>query len=424
MPRFFKKGRGGVRAGRKLTAPVTKKSSYPRRRLQPTAGALAAGALAIGKRVYKRRQAAKSAAGAAARSNFRNRLENSDNITTAKAVVIGKQRITSFQEKVSRTIRPPLLFKRNYAFSAESTSGRKAMFGMEVNIVNNTDLQADITTYKANYNTDTTTANPQITGSGSGDGARFYVDKHTEKIQMINSSTNSITGKVHLIAYKRDVPGPYDSALLNPVNMLMYYSSLAPAGQVAGAGAEQIVGNGWVFNNTGAATVNFSTSKNMPGSSLNSAGLCAFMDPTLSFSSPHVKDGWNYWFRKVSTADFSLKPGQQFNSSFIFNDLPVMTREEQVSYIHLAGISYSIVVEFQAGIVGSSEGLGVGDGVISIGTGQLSVVRESLRTIGMKNTLRSKVCLQTAPLTIIPVNTQLTINPDTGLVDTAAEFDA
>ena len=394
----------------------------PRRRLQPSAAAVLTAAAAVGKRVYKRRQAAKSAAGAAARSNFRNRLENSDNITTAKAVVIGKQRITSFQEKVSRTVRPPLLFKRNYAFSAESTGGRKGLFSMEVNIMNNTDLQADITTYKANYNTDTTTANAQISGSGNGDGARFYVDKHTEKIQMINSSTNSVTGKVHLIAYKRDVSGTYDSAVCNPVNMLMYYSTLAPAGQVAGAGAEQTVGNGWVFNNTGANSVNFSTSKNMPGSSLNPAGLCAFTDPTLSFSSPHVKEGFNYWFRKVSTADFSLKAGQQFNSSFIFNDLPVMTREEQVSYIHLAGISYSIVVEFQAGIVGDSTAV-TGDGVVSIGLGQLSVVRESLRTIGMKNTLRSKVCLQTAPLTTIAVNTQLTINPDTGVQDVSAEFD-
>jgi len=82
------------------------------------------------------------------------------------------------------------------------------------------------------------------------------------------------------------------------------------------------------------------------------------------------------------------------------------------------------VVEFQAGIVGSNEGLGVGDGKISIGSGQLSVVRESLRTIGMKNTLRSKVCLQTAPLATIGEANQQTINPDTGVVDFGAEFDA
>lgn len=417
--------------GPKKRGYAKKKSMRGRRRLQPAAvvgGAIVSGGVAIGKRIYKRRQAnnkiAQTAAAKSARSNFRNRLDNSDGITTAKAVVIGKQRIMSFQEKVSQTVRPPLLFKRNYAFSAESTSGRKALFSMDVNIVNNTDLQADITSYKTALTTDTTFASGVQSANGTIDGARFYIDKHTEKIQMMNSSTNSISGRMHLVAYKRDVPGPYDSALLNPVNMLMYYSTAAPPSQVAGAGAEQTVGNGWVFNTSGANSVNYSVSKNMPGSSINANGLCAFMDPTLSFSSPHVKEGWNYWFRKVSSIDFALKPGQQLNQQFTFNDLPVFTREEQVSYIHLAGISYSIVVEFQGQIVGSSEGLGVGDGVISIGTGQLSVVRESSRILGMKNTLRSKVILQTSPLATIAANAQQTINPDTGLVDTAAEFDA
>lgn len=405
-----------------------RKMTGGRRRLQPTASAVAT-ALGAGKVIkraynnYKARQTkARNAVASQARSNFRNRLENSDNITTAKAIVIGKQRPIGFQEKVSRTIRPPLVFKRNFAFSAESTGGRKAMFAMDINVINNTDLQTDITTYKASLTTDTTFASGVQSASSSGDGARFYVDKHTEKIQMVNSSTNSITGKIHLIAHKRDVAGTYDSAILNPVNMLMYYSTNAPPSQVVDAGGAQTVGNGWVFTNGGTASVSYSNSHQMPGSSINSAGVCAFMDPALSFSSAHVKDGWNYWFRKVSSSDFSLKPGQQFNSSFIFNDLPVFTREEQVAYIHLAGISYSVVVEFQGGIVGDSTAV-TGDGIISIGTGQLSVVRESMRTLGMKNTLRSKILLQTAPLTQIATNVQLTINPDTGVQDVSAEFD-
>jgi len=410
--------------GKKFAKRVAKKGG---RRLQgmkelipyvPAVKQIATGAVQLYNAYNKPKSTPKQA-----RSNFRNRLDNSDGITTASSEVIGTQRVLSFQEQVSQSIRPPLLFKRNYAFSAESTSGRKAMFSMDVNIVNNTDLQADITTYKANYTTDTSAAAGTQQASGSGDSARFYIDKHTEKIQMMNSSTNSITGRMHLVAYKRDVPGPYDSALLNPVNMLMYYSTLAPPAQVVGAGNEQSVGNGWVFNNTGANSVNFSITKNMPGSSIAPTGLCAFMDPQLSFSSPHVKEGWNYWFRKVSSIDFALKPGQQLNKSFIFNDLPVCTREEQVSYIHLAGISYSIVVEFQGQIVGDSN-VATGDGIISIGTGQLSVVRESTRILGMKNTLRSKIILQTTPLAIIAASQQQTINPDTGLIDTAAEFDA
>jgi len=406
-----------------------KKKVKGRRRLQPAASTVAA-ALGAGKVIkraynnYKARQTkAANARALAARTNFRNRLEGSDNITTAKAVIIGTQRPIGFQEKVSRTIRPPLLFKRNYGFSAESTSGRKAMFSMDINTVNNTDLQVDLTTYKNSFYTDTTFASGVQQANSAGDGTRFYVDKHTEKIQMVNSSTNSLTGKIHLIAHRRDVAGSYDGALLNPVNMLMYYSTVTPASQVADIGGSQTVGNGWVFTNGGTATVNYNASHQMPGSSLNSAGACAFMDPMLSFSSSHVKQGWNYWFRKVSTSDFSLKPGQQFNSSFIFNDLPVFTREEQISYTHLAGISYSVVVEFQSGIVGDAT-VTTGDNVVSIGTAQLSVIRESTRMLGVKNTLRSKILLQTAPLATIAINQQVIINSDSGDAQVSQFVDA
>lgn len=400
-----------------------------RRRLQPSAGAIATavGAGKIIKRAYNsykaRQTKAKNLASARARVNFKNRLEGSDNITTAKAIVIGKPRPLSFQEKVSRTIRPPLLFKRNYGFSAESTSGRKAMFSMDINTVNNTDLQVDLTTYKNAFYTDTTFASGVQQPNGAGDATRFYIDKHTEKIQMVNSSTNSLTGKIHLIAHRRDVVGSYDGALLNPINVLMYYSTVSPASQVADAGGSQTVGNGWVFTNGGTATVNYNASHQMPGSSINTSGACAFMDPMLSFSSPHVKEGWNYWFRKISTSEFSLKPGQQFNSSVIMNDLPVFTREEQISYTHLAGISYSLVVEFQAGIVGDAT-VTTGDNVVSIGTAQLSVIRESTRILGVKNTLRSKILLQTAPLATIAINQQVIINSDTGDAQVSQFVDA
>jgi len=404
------------------------KPTRPRRRLQPSAGAIAT-AMGAGKVIkraynnYKARQTkAKNLATAQFKQSFRNRLENSDNIVSSKAVVIGTQRELSFQEQVSRTVRPPLLFKRNYAFNAETVSGRKGLFSMDINVLNNTDLQLDLTNYKLSLHTDTTTNSPVISANGAGDGARFYVDKHVEKIQMINSSTLPLSGKIHLIAHKRDVAGSYDSAILNPVNMLMYYSTTAPPAQLTGAGGEQTIGNGWVFSPSVGTTTNYGISHQMPGSSVNSSGVCAIVDPLLSFGSPHVKDGWDYWFRKVSSSDFSLKPGQQMNSKFIFNDLPVFTREEQTAYTHIAGVSYCLVVEFQGGIVGDSTST-TGDGVVSIGTTQLSVIRESSRTLGMKNTLRSKIILQTNPLATISNSAQVIINPDTGDIDLGVAFD-
>lgn len=403
-----------------------------RRRLQPAlAPMIAAGGVALLKRGYKRLAKRRAdTAGAVfnrAKRNVQNRIAQSDNITTAKAIVVGKQRLISFQEKVSRTVRPPLLFKRNYGFSAECTSGRKAMFSMRINAMTNDDLNNDLTAYKSSLLSDTGIGDTQIAGQSSADNAQFYVDKLVEKIQMVNSSSNAITGKVHLFAYKRDSGTTYGatSAIIDPINMLMYYSTQALSTVATGAGQENIVGNGWAFGvGTAPNGVNYGALHNMPGSSINATGSSAQMDPTLGFGSPQVKDGVNFWFRKVgSSSSFSLKPGQQFNSSFVFNDLPIINREEQAQYIFIAGVSYIAVVEFQAGIVGDSQ-ITLGDNVVSTGSCQLSCIRESQRTLGMKNTLRSKVVLQTQPLTQIAITNQVIINSDTGVGLSGAVIDA
>jgi len=181
MPRFYKK---------KMVKSAPKKA-YARRRLQPIGPLLATGAF-VAKRVYKRRQAAKKVANANGLRNAALRREQSDNITTAKVVTIGKQKPIGFQEKVSRAVNPPLLFKRNYQFSAESISGRKGFFSMEINTMGSNDIQTDITGYKAQMRTDTTTAEAPLSGNSIFDGARFYIDKHHEKIQMINSHTRKM----------------------------------------------------------------------------------------------------------------------------------------------------------------------------------------------------------------------------------------
>jgi len=417
MPRFFKKG--------KKSAP---KKAYraprraPRRRLQPTLGAIAATAtVAAVKRVYKRKQIANKKATNA----FKNRVTQSENILTAPAVSIGKPRTISFQEKVSRAVRPPLLFKRNFAFSAECVSGRKGWFSMEINRMTSVDLQPDITTYKAEYFTNTFTPDTQVNANSSTDSARFYVDYHSEKIQMVNSSSNSITGKVHLFAHKRDNSNSYgpDAVPISPINLMMLYStSTTNSSSTPGAGAEGVAGNGWAFG-TSPGNTNVTGNYNMPGSSINSGGFTASTDPELSPSSANVADRMGYWFRKVSTTDFSLKPGQQFNSTFLFNDLPKIFREEQLSYVHLAGISYTAVVEFKGGIVGDSTAV-TGNNIISTGDCQLSVIRESKRIIGCENTLKTKIYLQTAPLATIAIANQVIINSDTGVGLSGTVIDA
>jgi len=398
-----------VKKGRK--APM-------RRRLQPAlaTAAVAGGVIKRAYNKYKARQTkARNALNTRAKKNFGSRMETSDNIITATPVTIGKQRAIGFHEKVSRSLYPPCLFKRNYQFNAECTSGRKGWFTCEVNLNNNNDLLVDTTSYKSQMRTDTTTAELPLAVNGNADGARFYVDFLSEKIQMVNSSSNSLTGKVHLFAHKRDNDGLFGSTStpINPVNLMMFYSTNRVPALVAGAGAEGTVGNGWSFQGTGTTGLNYNAIYNMPGCNINAAGVAAQTDLQLSPLSSHIADNIGFWFRKVSTAPFSLKPGQQFNSSFIFNDLPLIFREQQ-DYVHLAGISYSICVEFQAGIVGDST-ITSGDGVVSTGSGQLSVIRESKRILGLENTLKSKVILQTSNLTQIAIASQVIINPDTGI---------
>jgi len=415
---------------KKFNPKKKRASTGGRRRLQPSAlvATVGAGLAKRGiNRFMKARKTKSQLAVAKATRNYKSRLAQTDNITTAKAIVVGKQRTISFQEKVSRTVRPPLLFKRNYGFSAECPSGRKAMFSIRINAMTTDDLNTDLQTYKLAMTSDTVTADGTIPANGRGDNAQFYVDKLVEKLQMVNSSSNSITGKIHLFAYKRDSGTTYGdtSAVIDPINMLMYYSTQALSTVTVGAGSEQFVGNGWAFQNGGGNNgLNYNAPHYMPGSSINGSGVCAQLDPALGFGSPQVKDGINFWFRKVgSSSDFSLKPGQQFNSSFVFNDLPIINREEQAQYVFIAGVSYIAVVEFKAGIVGDSTAIS-GDGIISTGSCQVSCIRESTRTLGMKNTLRSKTVLQTAPLTQILIGNQVIINSDTGVGLSGAVIDA
>jgi len=411
---------------RRLTKGKPKVKST-RRRLQPTS-AVVAGGLVLAKRAYSRVMKARKASTEAkfqkAKRSAQNRIAQSDNITTAKAVVIGTQRVPSFAEKVSAVDRPPLVFKRNYQFSSECASGRKGWFSMNVNQMLADDLQTDITGYKSAMFTDTVTADNTVAGNSFSDNARFYIDSHKEFIKMVNSSSNSITGKITLWCHKRDTDNAYDSAPINPINLMMYYSNNARSLLTSGLGGEQTVGNGFAFNTTAGSVSNYTGVYNMPGSSINATGVTASTDPSLSPTSPQIKDRVSFWFRKVgNSTTFSLKPGQQINSSFIFNlDKNKIMREQQ-EFSHIAGISYNIVVEFEGGIVGDSTAT-TGDNVISTGSCQLSVVRENQRILGMENKIKSKIVLQTAPLTQIAIANQVIINSDSGVGLTGAIIDA
>jgi hypothetical protein len=421
MPKFYKKGKKGgkVRKGGRKLNMVPPGAG-------PVAHAVKSG-IDVGFYAKDRwdqymegRAARKARYGTQPKKVYRSatQLSQTDNITTLKSTIIGKRRPLSFDERVSRVERPPILFKRNYQFNAEGISGRKAWFSFEFNSMNNSDLQLDLTTYKSQQFTDTAAADPNVSLNTSFDGAKFYVDYLSEKLQMVNSSTNAIIGKIHLFAQRRDNNNSYAGSVpITPINLMLYYSTQRLPLNVTAQ--EATVGNGWKFD-TATSGLNYNAVYNMPGSVINSVGVTAQTDFALSPSSPHIADSMSFWFRKVDTQEFTLKPGQQLNKTYLFNDLQDIMREEQSAYSHLANISYSCVVEYRGGIVGD---IGAASVDVSTGTPQLSVMRESKRVLGVRNKLKSKIYLVTSAPTIITQANQQIINPDTGVQQNGAQID-
>lgn len=197
--------------------PSTRRPST-RRRLQPVKNAVSLVpkvAAAIAKsypRVKKAYDAYKAGRARGTSKRIYSQKPNvqlSDNIATVKPTVIGKRKPLTFNERVARVDRPPIMFKRNYEFSAEVDSGRKGWFSMEFNIMNNNDLNLDLTTYRNQQFTDTAVADTSLATQNSLDDNKFYVDYLNEKLSFMNSSSNALTGKIHLFAHRRDNENAY-----------------------------------------------------------------------------------------------------------------------------------------------------------------------------------------------------------------------
>ena len=136
----------------------------------------------------------------------------------------------------------------------------------------------------------------------------------------------------------------------------------------------------------------------------------------------HISDFTGYFFSKVREFDFALKPGQQLDHYTIMNDLPVLSRQSTAD-TYIKGISFYLVVSFQAGIVGDAT-VTSGDNVISTGSAQLSCICEEKRILGTHGKMKAQVVMRTAPLTQIAKASQYIINPDTGVADTGYDDDA
>jgi len=407
----------GLRKGRRRLQPSPMKVGQPVRNVARAAGRVGAYA----KRKWTGR---KPTTKFTAQRNFNLRL-NSDNITHAPAFKIGKPKAVSFEEKVSRIQHPPVVVHRKFAFTAECPSGKKAFFAIPINSLSQSDaggtLYTDAVTNYTQLTTNTASEDPTLinTAASALFQQKVYVDYLSEKLKLLNSSSNSIKGKITLYGYKRDCPYAYQ--LLNipmtPINLMMYASS---GGFVRfQTGTEQTVGNGWSFDNVGATSgTNYESNYNCPGSSMNVAGVCARGDSELDILDSHISDFTGYFFSKVDECSFSLKPGQQVDHYTIMNNLPYLVRQA-VNTVHVKGIAYSLVISFEAGLVGDANVLT--NNVVSTGSAQLSCIVEEKRILGTMGKQRNQMVMRTAPLATVAIADQFTINPDSGVADTGYE---
>lgn len=359
------------------------------------------------------------------RQRVQNTLATTDNITTLPAIKIGVPQKLTFAEKVARINNPPIIYKRNYQWSCECPSGRKAFFSIPVNSLSNAlagggGLYDDILS-NANNNrltTDTTSADPTVLLTGQTNGQKYYVDYMSQKLSVMNSGTNAITGKITIYGYKRDTDATFTNVNvpLCPINMAMLCST--NGGNVSIAGSNE-TGLGLYGFDAVTNGVNYTANYFMPGSAQNSGGATAYADLGFKIMSPQIAEQMSYWFKEVGSRSFSLKAGQQFNQSFIFNNLPLI-RRESADMTYLKGVSFNIVVEFNGGIVGDS----TANNVISTGSAQLSCMLIEKRIVGLYQRLRSKLVMPTAAPAGILAGVQQTINADSGIVDIGYEDDA
>lgn len=358
-----------------------------------------------------------------ARANVR--MENSDNIVRLPAFKHGKAKRLTFNERVYRIANPPVIYKRNYEWSAECNSGRKGFFGILMNDLiasksGGGGLYEDIMTGLSNrMTTDTVNQDPTwIATDSNWTQQRFYVDYYSQALNMVNSGTNSLVGKIRIFAYKRDCDPTFSSsgAPMNPLNMGMYGS--ANGGNVSINGGTEGTLGVYGFNST-TSGVDWDRNYNMPGSAQNPGGATAYADLAFDPMGRQLKELTGYFFKQVHSQTFSLKPGQQIKHTTILRDLPLIYRSS-LAVPYIKGTTFYMLIEFNAGIVGDSTAANV----ISTGSGQLSCMLVEKRIVGITTRQHTKLVMPTTAPAGIHVSNQQTINPDTGVVDIGYDDDA
>jgi len=374
----FKK-RAGKRAGRR----PRKVASGGRRKLMPTAGAVA-GAYA-GYKAYKAYRGYKSRVARANQIRQNANLRSAQNIQKIPCgLTIGKFRKPSLQEKIRSATQEPILFRQTHAYKVNADSGRMNWFysasltgGTLLNLLNKVkDSSSDANTANP------VIADPTVAVGTNGVPQQFYkylIKYNSVGYQLMNSSTNSLQGVVMWCKPKRELPTVFPGTTVpaRPCNMFaMAMNSAIPTQNVYNPGSftQSSATAGFI---TASLTIDYNRGGNT-GTTNNTADNVLETDIGMKPTSSVVSNVFGYYFDVVKSTDFDLSPGQQAEFWLKQHDAPVLDFQAS-QFDSIPNVTYYCMIGFKGQMVGSNATTG-DTTVVSTGSAQLSII-ETHKTI-------------------------------------------
>lgn len=341
---------------------------------------------------------------------------------------IGKPRKSTFREKVMGVHYPAVNFNSKWTFQMDCKSAFVTAAQIPILIKPMIDplsaqLFTNMTSDKAGVPIPTLAFNDGIQNDQYG----MMIHSYISKLRFYNSSTNTLRGRIVWYKPRQDLDSTYENFGLhsnNPINQLMLASNGAqPAQPFIGP----VVGDGLLFDGS-TPGANYSADYNHAGwpivgtdtTNTSSSNTVAYLDPSLVPGSPQVRRHFNQFYSTLKSEEFTLEPGNQFNTSLtimskmvydIFDDTEITIKKE----CSIIGVVYVLgQIVFNESDVSS---------IISTGSSQLSIMREDTcraQPRFLKKTVRVNM---TGPYRVIADADQAKINDETGEIQTVYTAD-
>jgi len=300
-------------------------------------------------------------------------------IKKSGGVRIGKPRRSTFREKVMSVSYPPVNFNSKWTFQMDCGGG--IVTAASVPILTKELLDPIVAQVYGNLVSDNgaVTSLPTMGANDNVDSQQYsiMIHQYRSQLQMYNSSTNTLRGRIVWYKPVKDLDGQYESFgphTHSPINTLMLASNQAQTDN-------QPLNTGGTLFDTVTATANYQANYHHAGWPLTGANTTAgqnintvaHLDPALVPGSPQVKRFFNAFWRTLKSEEFVLEPGNQFNTSVTMMGKMVSNLYDDADMIHRKACTVIGVIYIIGQMVFSELST---DGTISTGSSQLSVMRQ------------------------------------------------